>query len=139
MTGRMSRQDFLIARRRYEWRGDFANRELNSLHAEAFAHPILEIDWISQVKAYILGWVTARETGELIGFVNVPWDGAIHASLSTRSSARARQDRASARNSLRSRPLRRVLLDVSGFTSILTKSFDVSIWMPVVSSQRPPA
>jgi hypothetical protein len=134
MTDGMSRQNFLACRRRYEWRR--ANRELNSLHAEAFAHPILDIDWISQVKAYSLGWVTARDDGELIRFVNVPWDGAIHAFILDTIVSPRKTDRASARNSLRSRPLRRVLLDVSGFTSILTMSFGPSIWMPAVSSQR---
>jgi GNAT superfamily N-acetyltransferase len=64
---------------KFQWRGAFTNEELNSLHAEAFAHPILTIDWTGQVQAHSLGWVTAREDGELIGFVNVPWDGAIHA------------------------------------------------------------
>jgi GNAT superfamily N-acetyltransferase len=28
-----------------------------------------------------LGWVCARDCGELVGFVNVPWDGGIHAFL----------------------------------------------------------
>jgi len=68
-----------VATQRFEWRGDFHNRELNALHAESFTHPILEIDWRGQVSAHSLGWVTAREAGELIGFVNVPWDGGIHA------------------------------------------------------------
>ena len=63
----------------YNWRGEFTNEELNTLHAEAFAHPILDIDWIGQVRAHSLGWVTAREGRELIGFVNVPWDGSFHA------------------------------------------------------------
>lgn len=62
-----------------EWRGDFDNQELNALHAEAFAHPILEVDWTSQVRAHSLGWVIARDAGELVGFVNMAWDGAIHA------------------------------------------------------------
>jgi len=68
-----------MAGQRFEWRGEFDNRELNTLHAEAFAHAILDIDWTSQVKAHSLGWVTARDAGELIGFVNVAWDGDIHA------------------------------------------------------------
>jgi ribosomal protein S18 acetylase RimI-like enzyme len=68
-----------MAEQRFEWRGEFGNRELNTLHAEAFAHAILDIDWTSQVKAHSLGWVTARDAGELIGFVNVAWDGDIHA------------------------------------------------------------
>ena len=63
----------------FQWRGEFANEELNTLHAEAFAHRILSIDWIGQVQAHSLGWVTAQESGALIGFVNVPWDGAMHA------------------------------------------------------------
>jgi GNAT superfamily N-acetyltransferase len=68
-----------VAMQRFEWRGKFDNRELNALHAEAFAQPIIEVDWLSQVQAHSLGWATARGDGELIGFVNVPWDGAIHA------------------------------------------------------------
>jgi GNAT superfamily N-acetyltransferase len=61
------------------WRGDFANDELNRLHAEAFNHPVLDVDWVQQVEAHSLGWVTARAGPELIGFVNVPWDGGFHA------------------------------------------------------------
>jgi ribosomal protein S18 acetylase RimI-like enzyme len=68
-----------MAKLRIEWRGDFDNQELNALHAEAFAHPVLEIDWASQVKAHSLGWVIARDAVELVGFVNVAWDGGIHA------------------------------------------------------------
>ena len=67
------------AERRFEWRGEFANQESNSLHAEAFAHPILETDWIGLLKAHSLGWVTAQEAGQLVGFVNVAWDGECHA------------------------------------------------------------
>jgi predicted N-acetyltransferase YhbS len=63
----------------YLWRGEFDNAEVNALHAEAFEHRILDDDWRAQVAAHSLGWVTAREGGELVGFVNVPWDGAIHA------------------------------------------------------------
>jgi N-acetylglutamate synthase-like GNAT family acetyltransferase len=63
----------------YQWRGAFDNAELNALHAEAFEHRVLDDDWRAQVEQHSLGWVTARENGELVGFVNVPWDGAIHA------------------------------------------------------------
>ena len=63
----------------FEWRGDFRNEDVNALHAEAFAHPILEIDWLGQVQEHSLGWVTARDGGTLIGFVNVAWDGDAHA------------------------------------------------------------
>lgn len=63
----------------YEWRGDFANAELNALHAEAFEHRVLEDDWRGQVHRYSLGWVCARREGRLVGFVNVAWDGGVHA------------------------------------------------------------
>jgi GNAT superfamily N-acetyltransferase len=64
----------------YEWRGPFTNDELNALHAEAFEHRMLDDDWVSQVERHSLGWVSARESGGgFIGFVNVPWDGGVHA------------------------------------------------------------
>ena len=63
----------------YVWRGDFNNAEVNTLHAEAFGHPPLEDDWKGQVEKYSLGWVCARQGEELVGFVNVPWDGGVHA------------------------------------------------------------
>ncbi|MFD7663005.1 GNAT family N-acetyltransferase [Streptomyces sp. NPDC059788] len=63
----------------YEWRGDFDNAAVNALHAEGFDHPPLEIDWSGQLRRYSLGWVCAREDGRLVGFVNVAWDGGVHA------------------------------------------------------------
>ena len=74
----------------YVWRGDFTNAEVNALHAEGFGHPMLEDDWKAQVERHSLGWVCAREGDELVGFVNVPWDGGIHAFiLDTMVSAKA--------------------------------------------------
>ncbi|HEX7949276.1 MAG TPA: GNAT family N-acetyltransferase [Candidatus Limnocylindrales bacterium] len=65
---------------RYEWRGSFGNEELNALHAEGFDHRPLDDDWRGQVEAHSLGWVVARdEIGRLVGFVNVAWDGGVHA------------------------------------------------------------
>ena len=63
----------------YEWRGPFANDELNALHAEAFEHRVLDDDWVAQVESHSLGWVSAREGAALVGWVNVPWDGGVHA------------------------------------------------------------
>jgi len=63
----------------YVWRGDFRNAELNALHAEAFEHRFIDDDWEAQVARHSLGWVCARDGGELVGFVNVPWDGGVHA------------------------------------------------------------
>ena len=63
----------------YEWRGRFTNDELNRLHAEGFDHRVLDDDWLGQVERWSAGWVTARDGDDLVGFVNVAWDGAIHA------------------------------------------------------------
>jgi GNAT superfamily N-acetyltransferase len=76
----------------YEWRGPFANREFNELHAEAFGHPVVDDDWASQVDRHSLGWVCARDVNGLAGFVNVSWDGAHHAFiLDTLVALRARR------------------------------------------------
>lgn len=64
---------------RYEWRGDFENAELNELHAEGFDHRILDEDWEAQVRRHSLGWVCAYDGTDLVGFVNVAWDGGVHA------------------------------------------------------------
>jgi GNAT superfamily N-acetyltransferase len=65
---------------RLEWRGRFENPEVNELHAAAFEHRLFDDDWVAQVSRHSLGWVCARSSeGQLVGFVNVPWDGALHA------------------------------------------------------------
>ena len=66
----------------YEWRGQFTSAEANSLHAECFEHRVLsdgQWDWRGQVERHSLGWVCARDGAELVGFVNVAWDGVVHA------------------------------------------------------------
>jgi predicted N-acetyltransferase YhbS len=63
----------------YDWRGAFDNAEVNALHAEAFGHRVLEGDWVAQVERHSLGWVVARDRGALVGFVNLAWDGGVHA------------------------------------------------------------
>ena len=66
------------------WRGGFASREANALHAAAFGGPVYpdqEWDWVALVDAHSLGWVTARVGDELVGFANVLWDGFVHAWL----------------------------------------------------------
>lgn len=65
---------------RLEWRGSFGNDEINRLHGEAFDHdPFVDWDWVAQVEKHSMGWVVARDDGSLVGFVNVLWDGAVHA------------------------------------------------------------
>ena len=66
----------------YEWRGSFTNTEVNRLHAEAFHTRVFgndEWNWEELTAGHSLGWVTARLDTTLIGFVNVLWDGLVHA------------------------------------------------------------
>lgn len=77
----------------YEWRGEFGNDEVESLHGEGFGHEKAAHDWWAQLSRHSLGWVCARGEvaadaaggstqagdGALVGFVNVAWDGAAHA------------------------------------------------------------
>ena len=66
----------------YTWRGDVTSAELNVLHAEAFetrAYEDDEWDWVAQLEGHSLGWVVARDGDALVGFVNVAWDGLVHA------------------------------------------------------------
>ena len=65
-----------------EWRGVFTNEEVNALHAEAFDTRVFdesEWDWQELTARHSLGWVTARLDGKLVGFINVLWDGLVHA------------------------------------------------------------
>lgn len=64
---------------KYEWRGDFDNTALNTLHADGFGHPGAQTDWRDRLERHSLGWVCAWADGSLIGFVNVAWDGGVHA------------------------------------------------------------
>ncbi|MEU2548335.1 GNAT family N-acetyltransferase [Streptomyces roseolus] len=65
----------------YAWRGDFDDAALNALHAEGFDGPPPDVDWGARVRRHSLGWVCARHDGDLVGFVNVAWDGGGHAFL----------------------------------------------------------
>ncbi|MBM3696265.1 MAG: GNAT family N-acetyltransferase [Actinobacteria bacterium] len=61
------------------WKTPFDNGEVNALHAAAFGHPLVEDDWRGLVARHSLGWATARRGSALVGFVNLPWDGLLHA------------------------------------------------------------
>lgn len=63
----------------YQWRGSFEDSEVSPLHAEGFAHELSIDQWWAQVNRHSLGWVCARDEGNLVGFVNVAWDGDVHA------------------------------------------------------------
>jgi GNAT superfamily N-acetyltransferase len=75
----------------YEWRDRFDNTEVNGLHAEGFEHEAQAEDWWARVNHHSLGWVCAREDSELVGFVNVAWDGATHCFLLDTTVAPSRQ------------------------------------------------
>ncbi len=63
----------------YRWRGAFADEDVNALHAEGFGHAVVPIGWRRQVEQHSLGWVCAYDRERLVGFVNVAWDGGVHA------------------------------------------------------------
>lgn len=77
---------------RCRWCGDFKDVELNELHAEGFGHAFAAVGWWERVNRHSLGWVCARDGSDLVGFVNVAWDGGIHAFiLDTVVAVRARR------------------------------------------------
>ncbi|MET9734648.1 GNAT family N-acetyltransferase [Streptomyces sp. NPDC006458] len=65
----------------HEWRGDFDDDALDALHAEGFGGPAGRSNWRARLDRHSLGWVCARADGDLVGFVNVVWDGGVHAFL----------------------------------------------------------
>ena len=67
---------------RFQWRGSFTNDEVNALHAAAFETRVYseaEWNWVALTARHSLGWVVARDDERLVGFVNVIWDGLVHA------------------------------------------------------------
>ena len=66
----------------YQWRGAFKNAEVSALHRNAFGSGVDAAsgpNWSSLLERHSLGWVTARDGIQLLGFVNVVWDGQSHA------------------------------------------------------------
>jgi ribosomal protein S18 acetylase RimI-like enzyme len=80
--GRAGPRRTLLSRDRvtYRWRGSLTDAELVDL---VRAHGGRAVKgWWDQIRAHSLGWVTARAAdGEVVGFVNVAWDGGDHAFL----------------------------------------------------------
>lgn len=65
---------------RIEWRTPVSDDELVELTRSHGGEP--GVGWWDRIREHSLGWVTARtETGHLVGFVNVAWDGGDHAFL----------------------------------------------------------
>ncbi|MGM7441255.1 GNAT family N-acetyltransferase [Streptomyces tunisiensis] len=59
--------------------GDIGDDDLNALHAGGFGGPVARIGWRGRLERHSLGWVCARDGDVLVGFVNVAWDGGVHA------------------------------------------------------------
>ncbi|GIF04947.1 GNAT family N-acetyltransferase [Actinoplanes siamensis] len=56
------------------------DRELSALHARAFGgDPAVVRPWARRLARHALTWIGAFEAGELVGFVQVCWDGGPHA------------------------------------------------------------
>lgn len=73
----MSHRDVAV----FTWRGSFSNAEVHALHAEAsetWLHDESEWNWVEPCERHSL---VAREGGRLVGFLNVLWDGLVHAYL----------------------------------------------------------
>ena len=65
---------------RIGWREPVSDEELVELTQSHGGRA--EAGWWDRVRPHSLGWVTARTgAGELVGFVNVAWDGGDHAFL----------------------------------------------------------
>ena len=63
----------------YNWRGAITDEEMVELVKSHGGNPVA--GWWDQIRRHSLGWVTARSDEQLVGFVNVAWDGSDHAFL----------------------------------------------------------
>lgn len=52
---------------------------LSTLHALAFGYPVDVQPWAARLERHALTWVGAFSNDQLIGFVQVCWDGGAHA------------------------------------------------------------
>jgi GNAT superfamily N-acetyltransferase len=64
----------------YKLSPEVSNQDLNALFAEAWPDRHKETDF-GPVLSHSLGYVCAYRADELIGFINVAWDGGAHAFL----------------------------------------------------------
>lgn len=70
----------------YRVRGAVDDVALSALHDEAFGAPGPVLPWNHRLHQHSLTWVEAygvdpASGGRLVGFVNVAWDGGVHAFL----------------------------------------------------------
>jgi GNAT superfamily N-acetyltransferase len=61
-------------------RAEVGDEALSRLHARAFGEDFVLEEWGARLSRHSLTWISAHGEGhELIGFVNVAWDGGRHA------------------------------------------------------------
>lgn len=80
----------------FAWRGLVTGDEMVELVKSHGGNPAA--GWWDQVRQHSLGWVTARSDQQLVGFVNVAWDGSDHAFLLDTKTRGDRQRRGIATN-----------------------------------------
>ena len=61
-------------------RPDISNDQMDALRIEGFENHIPGHDWMEQLERSLL-WIGAFEAKRLVGFVNLAWDGGVHAFL----------------------------------------------------------
>ena len=123
----------------YAWRKSFTNREIHVLHAAEFETRLFdepEWDWVDQAHRYSLGWVVARDGDRFIGFVNVLWDGLVHASSKTSWLTPTTANAASASLSSALLAKAHALLGASSCTSASRRTSGPSTSTPADSSPR---
>ena len=58
------------------------DRQLSILHARAFrGNPAEVLPWSQRLEKHALTWIGAFDAGQLVGFIQVCWDGGAHAFL----------------------------------------------------------
>jgi hypothetical protein len=122
----------------YRWRGQVTDTEMMALVTARGGQAVA--GWWDQVRPFSLGWVTARlqDGRDLVGFVNVTWDGGDHAFLLDIKVASEHQRQASP-PSLSPTPFatpRRQAVNVFTWTSESTSRRFTSL--PAVSGPRLP-
>ncbi|MDR6318337.1 GNAT family N-acetyltransferase [Actinoplanes couchii] len=58
------------------------DRQLSMLHAHAFDGDLAKVHpWAQRLEEHALTWIGAFDAGQLVGFIQVCWDGGAHAFL----------------------------------------------------------
>lgn len=65
----------------YRTRSAVDDRAVSALQAAAAGVPVEVLPWSARLRRHSLAWVQAYAADELVGFVNVAWDGGLHAFL----------------------------------------------------------